>query len=583
MNINPSNGLPTLTPAQALALASVVETYDTTLDGEQVRAAAHVFFHLAAECEPSAHVAAALGKHRMDALLAWNGGRGPALTAAPDPIPTPAEVMPWEVAPIEVDAAPATTEEATPVEASTEEPTPITLPPVPVTTATGWAAYRPEPVRGYKSTARKDKAPMRDAVDQIAAVIAAEDRETYTVTALGELRMVGDRQIDIPGVGPIAIEPHAFRQLCQHQGRAYGGGSASFLDRMKAATCAETFNLVQADLLDWAPYYGDKDEVREGGLSFGTRVINGQRQIFRVVTPSYLSLPADEVLAVTLDALKAKGHTGIVAAVSYDSATTGLAATISWDGAGEARTRMTAAQRGEAIRGAGLRTGQYGEGSIHRDDIRERGMKVGDVVGDALGGSEGGISLRTDDRGGSALNVGTFLLRLVCLNGLVAMSDTGDGTKRRHRGPAGRELNTTDRALRILQIVNEALELTEEQLAAAREQYESLSRPVESIKLDGKTFNSVTDALTHLAIRMGKSLRVSRDAMVEMLLRGYEIRNGEATTLDGSSLLDVFNSVTAAATHSAELTPVQRVQAQEYAGTLAYDWSGKTIRVPAQA
>ena len=579
MNDN-NTALPALDATQAAALATVVETYDTTLDGTAVRAAAGEFFRIASECEPSAHVAAALGKHRMDALLAWNGGRGPALTPVPEPTPAPVEVMPWDVAPIEVDAPPATTEEATPVEAITIcHRTPA--PRVPVTTVQGWAAYRPDPVRGYKSTARKDKAPMRGEVDRIAAVIAGEDRETYHVSDLSKLRMVDARTIDIPGVGPIAIEPHAFKQLCDRQGRAYGKGATSFLDRMPAGTCAETFNLVQSDLLTWGGYYGNEEGVR--GLDFGTRMINGQRQIFRIVTPSYLSMPADEVLAVTLDALKAKGHTGIVAAVSYDSATTGLAATISWDGAGEARPTMTTEEMGEAIEGAGLRTGRYGARSVHQDDIRDRGMKIGDVVGDALGGSEGGISLRTDDRGSSSLNVGTFLLRLVCLNGLIAMSDVGDGTKRRHRGPAGRELNTGDRALRILKIVNEALSLTTEQLAEAREQYESLSRPVESIKLDGKTFVSVTEALEHLAVKMGKSIRVSKDAMVEMLLRGYEIRDGEATTLDGSSLLDVFNSVTAAATHAAELSPVQRVQAQEYAGQLAYDWSGQTIRVPAQA
>ena len=427
-----------------------------------------------------------------------------------------------------VDApAPAPAPEPEPVKAATRISEDVAF-----LSSKGWAAEIPETwfgagtemmaigKRTFRSKAKRhaDLPPIREAFTPVIQAIQAEDRKSYMVDA-ATLRMTPDGKIHTAGrssSGAVPIEPDAVWQLLSRFNSGTSPKSPAFpsarplLQVLDGDLRAEIFNR-QISRLDDLGY----DETSRG-VNLGTRVINGQRQIFRAMSRSYLDMPVDSILDKYLQVFEdfegnlpdARG------VVDYDPSTTMATWLATW----------------------------------HAPETFN--AHVGDVF-------EVGIKGRSGDTGNSAHHGGLSFTRVLCVNCTVA-DWIADGVNRRHRG--SRVL--TARAARAagLERVRKDVLRTTAGLQDAAEYFLDRWGVLRS-KAAGDVVD-MTSAATAMAdahkILAGLDKEASRDVTVEMLLQGYKFEGGDR-------LADVVNAVSRAASHGM-LDAIQRDRAERAAG-----------------
>ena len=362
----------------------------------------------------------------------------------------------------------------------------------------------------FGSLARRhaDLPAFRDAAGAVIDQIRAERRRDVQLGDARQLRLLADGTIT-RGRQPIALEPLALKGLVQRFPKAFPS-AWSFLALLDPAARAEAMNAQLARLAEFYP----EDDTREVRLR--CRTIAGAWQAFAAVSPSYMPMDGDRVLAAyveTLDGLNLPDPRGVV---SYNGETTDVTIRATWHAPQSFRP------------------------------------SVGDVF-------ESGITGRSNDAGGGAHVGGNTFTRVLCIN-CTTMYFGEDAFRRVHRGSKTRDLT----AVGLARIAQDVRGLVEQSGDAARFFLDSWGvlreTPIAKVTIGGKKHEDPREALRALVKSGELDADVGRDVMVEALLRGFSAEPGD-------TLADAFNAVTRAA-HEGLLDEAQRRRVERAAGAL---------------
>ena len=399
----------------------------------------------------------------------------------------------------------------------------------------GWAASIPDtwfhpgtemlPVgkRTFRTKAKlhADTPPVREGWAPAMTAIRAEDRKSYMVDT-ARLRMTDDGRIYTEGKSPAGaapIEPEAFYALigrfnsAKHGKRPTFPRSRALLEALDPDVRADVFNRQVQNL----ERFGYDEDARM--VNLGHRVINGQRQIYRAVSTSYLDMPVNLILEEYLGffedyASRLPDARGVV---DYDPATTLATWSATWH----------APQTFDA--------------------------KVGEIF-------ELGIKGRSGDTGNAAHDSGLAMTRVICINCTVA-SWNADAINRRHRGSRNRSLSAI-RALGLQRVRQDVARLTSGAGKAAEYFLDRWGVLRSTAAADVVNMESPVQAMTDAhKILSSLDAAAARDVTVEMLLKGYEFEGGDRVA-------DVVNAVSRAASHGL-LDAIQRDRAERAAGAFA--------------
>lgn len=424
-------------------------------------------------------------------------------------------------------AAPAPAPEPEPVKASTRIAEDVAF-----LEGKGWAAELPstwfdpgtEMLQIGKDTFRSkakrhaELPPIREAFAPVIQAIREEDRKSYMVDA-ATLRMTPDGKIHTagrPASGAVPIEPEAVWQILSRFNSGTSPKSPAFpsarplLQILEGDLRAEIFNR-QISRLEALGY----DETSRG-VSIGTRVINGSRQIYRAMSRSYLDMPVSSILEAYLQVFDdyASHLPDARGVVDYDPSTTLATWSATWHAP------------------------------------KDFDAHVGDVF-------EVGIKGRSGDTGNSAHHGGLSFTRVICVNCTIA-DWTADGVNRRHRGSRVRTAAAA-RAAGLERVRKDVLR-TAAGLQDAAEYFLDRWGVLRS-KAAGDVVDMTTPETAMAGahkILAGLDKEAARDVSVEMLLQGYEFERGDR-------LADVVNAVSRAASHGL-LDAIQRDRAERAAG-----------------
>lgn len=368
----------------------------------------------------------------------------------------------------------------------------------------------PEGRAKFGSLARRhaDLPAFRDAAGAVIDQIKAERRGDVQLGDARTLRLLPDGTLT-RGKAPIALEPLALKGLIQRFPKAFPG-AWSFLSLLDPAARAEAMNAQLARLAEFYP----EDDAREVRLRL--RNIGGRWQAFAAVSPSYMPMDGDKVLAAYVEAIDGLGLPDPRGVVSYNGETTDTIIRATWHAPQSFRP------------------------------------SVGDVF-------ESGITGRTNDAGGGAHTGGQSFTRIICINCTTA-DFSGDAFRRVHKGSRTQDLT----AVGLRRIQQDVVALVEGSGEAARFFLDSWGvlreTPIAKVAIGGKKHADPREALKALVKGGDLDADVARDTLVEALLRGFDAEPGD-------TLADAFNAVTRAA-HEGLLDEAQRWRVERAAGAL---------------
>jgi hypothetical protein len=368
----------------------------------------------------------------------------------------------------------------------------------------------PEGRAKFGSLARRhgDLPAFRDAAGAVIDTIRAENRRSVQLGDARALRLLPDGTLT-RGKAPIALEPLALKGLIQRFPKAFPS-AWSFLALLDPAARAEAMNAQLARLAEFYPEDDDRN------LCLLLRNLAGSWQAFSAVSPSYMPMPADKVLAAYVETIDGLGLPDPRGAVAYNGETTDVTIRATWHAPQSFRP------------------------------------SVGDVF-------ESGITGRTNDAGGGAHRGGNTFTRIICIN--CTTMDFGDDAFRRvHRGSKTRDLT----AVGLRRIQQDVAALVNQSGEAARFFLDSWGvlrdTPIAKVAIGGKKHADPREALKALVKGGELDADVARDTLVEALLRGFDAEPGD-------TLADAFNAVTRAA-HEGLLDEAQRWRVERAAGAL---------------
>ncbi len=234
---------------------------------------------------------------------------------------------------------------------------------------------------------------LTEASAEFTARLAAENRRWKDID-LSKLRIyeggfVGQEGVTRDDGTPkmIPIEPAALWGLLSRYSNAFKGGTAPHIQDYTEdfGAFASKFNRRMRDLST----YLKKGQNVQGRMLI--RWIDGQPQVFALHSNAYMPInPAMALGAIQMEAQR-MGLDDPRVDLTYDAATTRVEARVSYHAAAEQIIRE-------------------GVGSVY----------------------ESGLFMKTDDRGGSSLDIGGFLLRAICVN-LTTVDAYAEPFRRRHR------------------------------------------------------------------------------------------------------------------------------------------------------
>lgn len=368
----------------------------------------------------------------------------------------------------------------------------------------------PEGRAKFGSLARRhaDLPAFRDAAAEVIGAIKAERRSDVQLGDARALRLLPDGTLT-RGKAPIALEPLALKGLVQRFPKAFPG-AWSFLSLLDPAARAEAVN---AQLQRLAEFYPEDDSRN---LRLRVRQLDGRWQAFAAVSPSYMPMDADRVLAAYVETIDGLGLPDPRGAIAYNGETTDVTIRATWHAPQSFRP------------------------------------SVGDVF-------ESGITGRTNDAGGGAHTGGNSFTRVLCINCTIA--DFGDDAFRRvHKGSRTQDLT----AVGLRRIQQDVAGLVNQSGEAARYFLDSWGvlreTPIAKVAIGGKKHTDPREALKALVKGGDLDADVARDTLVEALLRGFSAEPGD-------TLADAFNAVTRAA-HEGLLDEAQRWRVERAAGAL---------------
>lgn len=241
--------------------------------------------------------------------------------------------------------------------------------------------------------------------------------------------------------------------------------------------------------------------ARDKELKLRVRDGRSGRQLFAVVSPRYASFDADQV-AMALGA--ALHGTGMRRQVTYDARTTSLRA----------------------------------DGPLHADEVID--LAAGDVF-------KLGVQFRSNDSAGGSIVGKAIAWRNLCLNLLIIGTGEAELLRRRHIGAVAD----------VLSDVQSAADQAGAMFADFATEWGAL-RATKATDVFG--VDTMEDAFVELAAMKELDVGVKRDALVEMLLAGWEPEPGD-------TVADVINSVTAVHLLQ-DIDDWQRQRFEEAAGLL---------------
>ncbi|MEY4089049.1 MAG: hypothetical protein RJB55_1320 [Verrucomicrobiota bacterium] len=359
---------------------------------------------------------------------------------------------------------------------------------------------------GSLAKRHEDLPAFRDAAGAVIDQIRAESRRDVQLGDARALRLLPDGTLT-RGKAPIALEPFALKGLISRFPKAFPG-AWQLVSLLDPATRAEVINAQLSRLGEW---YDDDDR----NLRLRLRNLAGSWQAFAAVSPSYMPMDADKVLATYTEALDGLRLPDPRGAVAYNGETTDVTIRATWHAPASFRP------------------------------------SVGDVF-------ESGISSRTNDAGGGAHRGGNTFTRIVCIN--CTTVEFGENLRRVHKGSRTQDLTQVG----LARIAQDVRGIVEQAGDAARYFLDSWGvlrdTPISEVRIGGKKHADPRDALRALVSSGDLDADVARDTMVEALLRGFDKEPGD-------TLADAFNAVTRAA-HEGLLDEVQRWRVERAAGAL---------------
>lgn len=365
----------------------------------------------------------------------------------------------------------------------------------------------PEGKAKFGSLARRhaDLPSFKDAAAQVISTIRAERRCDIALGDARALRLMPDGTLS-RGKGEIALEPNALKGIIGRFPKAFPS-AWEFLALLSPADRADVVNAQLSRLHEW--YEDDRRNLR-----LRLRDVGGWRA-FAAVSPSYMPMDADQVLGTYVEAFDALGLPDPRGAIAYNGETTDVTIRATWHAPQSFRP------------------------------------SVGDVF-------ESGITARTNDAGAGSHRGGNTFTRILCVN--CTTVEFGDALRRVHKGSRHEDLT----ALGLSRIRSDVQTLVTQSGEAARFFLDSWGvlrdAPVDKITVGGKRYTNPKAMLRALVGSGDLDADVSRDTMVEALLRAYDVEPGE-------TLADAFNAVTRAA-HDGLLDEAQRWRVERAAGQL---------------
>lgn len=367
----------------------------------------------------------------------------------------------------------------------------------------------PEGRAKYASLARRhaDLPVFRDAAREVARRITLEQRQDVRVGDAALLRLDGEGRIT-RGRSPLRLEAAALRSLIQRFPKAFPS-AWQFLALMDVEARRDAVNAQLARLAEFYPEESERD------VRLRIRNLDGEWQAFATVSPSYLPMDGNRVLAAyveALDGLRLPDPRGVVA---YNPETTDLSIRATWHAP-------------QSLRPA-----------------------VGDVF-------ETGLSARSNDAGTGSHRAGNTFTRIVCINCTIA--EFGDDLRRVHRG-SRREDMTAQGLERVKLDVAQVVGRTDEAARFFLSSWGTLrDTPVSALRLGGKVHTSGLSAAKALVA----SGEFDADVPREQLTRAVE---SAFAAEPGDSMADVVNAFTRAA-HEGLLDDIARWRVERAAGQL---------------
>lgn len=361
----------------------------------------------------------------------------------------------------------------------------------------------------YASLARRheDLPAFRDAARAVARRITGEQRQDVRVGDASLLRLDGEGRIT-RGRSPLRLEAAALRSLVQRFPRAFPS-AWQFLALMDVEARRDAVNAQLARLAEFYPEESERD------VRLRIRNLDGEWQAFAAVSPSYMPMDGNRVLAAyveALDGLRLPDPRGVVV---YDPATTDLSIRATWHAP-------------QTLRPA-----------------------VGDVF-------ETGLSARSNDAGSGSHRASNTFTRIVCINCTIA--EFGDDLRRVHRGSKTQDL-TAQGLERVKVDIAQVVGRTDEAARFFLDSWGTLREtPVSALRLGGKVHTSGLSAAKALVSSGEFDADVPRETLTRAVESAYAVEPGD-------SVADVVNAFTRAA-HEGFLDEIARWRVERAAGQL---------------
>jgi hypothetical protein len=361
----------------------------------------------------------------------------------------------------------------------------------------------------YASLAKRhaDLPVFRDAAREVARRITGEQRQDVRVGDAALLRLDGEGRIT-RGRSPLRLEAAALRSLVQRFPKAFPS-AWQFLALMDVEARRDAVNAQLGRLAEFYPEESERD------VRLRIRNLDGEWQAFATVSPSYLPMDGNRVLAAyveALDGLRLPDPRGVVA---YNPETTDLSIRATWHAP-------------QSLRPA-----------------------VGDVF-------ETGLSARSNDAGTGSHRAGNTFTRIVCINCTIA--EFGDDLRRVHRGSRSAD-NTAQGLERVKLDVAQVVGRTDEAARFFLSSWGTLrDTPVSAMRLGGKVHTSGLSAAKALVSSGDFDADVPREQLTRAVESAFEAEPGD-------SMADVVNAFTRAA-HEGLLDDIARWRVERAAGQL---------------
>ena len=361
---------------------------------------------------------------------------------------------------------------------------------------------------------------LGDAVAAFDARIASEQREWRDVKVTDLFLDDGftfRRRVGAGLSAPVAVEPAALWRILSRFGRAFPGTSAAW--KSIATDDPDHFRALFNRRLPALGSYGYKPADVGGRMLL--RRVNGVRQVFAVHSDAYMPLSPAAGLRAIAEGVDGMDIEDPRASIVYDAATTQFRASVSYHADFETMIR---------------------EG-----------------VGTAY---EGGLAIRTDDRGGSTFRISPFVLRCICVN-LTTVAQYGDAFEIRHR--TSRRLTPAAIAAGMRRISDGAISQVRHLDTAARAYGRDVAaaRTVEIAPIDTvlRALSQIRDSVIDRGDR-----RLFTDDRLVAAWDATRAETGDAErALTGEDVINVFTRV---GTLALDMGDLQRWQAREATAVL---------------